>query len=205
MTPTDRAISDFWRVFQRHKDGLESLSSADNPTYDIVLEQLQHIHPRLYFEFSSNPGASELIITADGDRSLFDLVDSIVSASPVIRGWVVFALKPKHGFPVAVTWEGVRVRIADIVFEALETERSKDLFIRMYVPGIASETADDAHNALLRALDHALGEREFAEAVQGTEVFRLPDDAAKDDYIPLTDLEAFINWRKGRQTPNVEH
>jgi hypothetical protein len=59
--------------------------------------------------------------------------------------------------------------------------------------------ADAAHNAVLRALDHALGEEGFAASVQFTEVAPLPANGSPDDYIPLRDLERFIEWRARRR------
>ncbi len=79
-----------------------------------------------------------------------------------------------------------------MVFEPLEREGSNDLGLRMYVPGLAAEHVDDAHNALLRALDHGLGEREFAEAVQYTEVLPLPKGASAEEYFPLTKLGDYV-------------
>ena len=53
--------------------------------------------------------------------------------------------------------------------------------------------------ALLRRFDSALGEREFSESVQYTEVVPLPNDVSVAGHIPLTELENFIGWRKKRQ------
>jgi hypothetical protein len=89
--------------------------------------------------------------------------------------------------------------VYDLLLDRLQHEDSEDLGIRMYVPGIASEFTEDAHDALLRALDHALGERQFAESVQYTEVHPLPADAGVDDYLPLTQLEDYIRWRKHKR------
>ena len=52
---------------------------------------------------------------------------------------------------------------------------------------------------MLRALDHGLGEEKFADAVQFTEVRPLPPGAAATDYIPLRNLEKFIEWRDSRR------
>jgi hypothetical protein len=201
----DAAIAEFWRFFQKHESELATASSADHPVYDQILDRLQQISPGLYFEFSSNTGVSELIITADGNRSLFDLVESIVAAAPKIPGWSVLALKPRLGFPVTARWETVTIAIADIVFEPLEQARSDDLGIRIFVPRITTESARDAHNALLRALDHALGERAFSESVQYIEVVPLSKDVLATDHIPLAQLENFINWRRKRRGERNDH
>jgi hypothetical protein len=199
MKDQKQAIAEFWRFFQKHKVELAGLSSADHPVYDLILEKLQQINPGLYFEFQSGSGIAQLIITADGDSSLFPLVDSIVDSAPNIPGWSIFPLKPKLGFPVTTTWEGITVSIKDVVFDPLERGDSQELGLRIFVPGLIPENAKAAHNAILRALDQALGERAFAESVQYTEVLPLPDDASSEQYIALTQLENYINWRKKKQ------
>ncbi|MCP4699573.1 MAG: hypothetical protein GY862_22400 [Gammaproteobacteria bacterium] len=199
MTDKTQEIAEFWRVLQKHEGELAAISTADHPVYDLILNQLHHINPGLYFEFLSELGTSELIITAEGKSSLFPLVNSIVASAPEIPGWSILPLKPKIGFPVTTTWESVTVTIADVVFDPLERKGSGDLGLRIFVPAFNPEDAEDIHNALLRALDHGLGEREFAESVQYTEVLPLPDNALAEDYIPLTELENFIRWRKKRK------
>src|SRR5262249_44452383 len=112
MIGNPQAISEFWRAFESHEDALSKVSSADHPVYDLILDRLQQVHPELYFEFSSEPRNCVIIITAEGDSSLFPLVESIVASAPKIAGWSVVPLKPKLGFPVAATWEGFTVAIA---------------------------------------------------------------------------------------------
>jgi hypothetical protein len=195
MTDHLETISEFWRLFQEHEAELASISTAEHPVYDLILEQLQRIDPGLYFEFATNTPTNELIISAEGKQSLFPVVECVVRNAPDIEGWLVFALKPKLGLPVSATWEDFSVRIADVVFEPLERPGSDDLGLRMLVVGLRPEDVDKAHSALLRALDHGLGERAFAESVQFTEVVPLPQGTSPRDHIPLTDLEKFIEWR----------
>lgn len=194
------AIDEFWRVFKLNEHELAEVSSAESHVYQRILESLQQIHPKLFFEFHAEPGASEIIITADGDRKLFPLVETIVGGAPRIDGWTVFALKPRLGMPARVAWEGTRVSIADVVFEPLVSETSPQVAIRMFVPGISSDEVDDAHNALLRALDHALGERTFAEEVAFTEVFPLAENADTSRYLPLSEVIAYADGRKNRRS-----
>jgi len=57
----------------------------------------------------------------------------------------------------------------------------------------------NTNNALLRALDHILGEEKFAESFQYVEVLPLPENAAREHFISLSELDAFIRWRQGRR------
>ncbi len=167
-------IAEFWNLFQQCAVDLAVCKSADSPVYDALLEKLQRIDPGLYLEFSAGPGACELIIRAEGNRALFSLVLEVVAAAPVIDGWTILALKPQLGCPKTTQWEGLTLLLADIVFDPLEEDGSSELGLRLFVPGLEEKDIDDAHNALLRALDHILGEERFAEAVRFTEVLPLP-------------------------------
>ncbi|MBO0723889.1 MAG: hypothetical protein J2P41_23895 [Blastocatellia bacterium] len=189
-------IALFWSLFRLHADSLAAYKLADNPIYCILLDQLHRIHPELYLEYCSEPGAYQLIITAEGNRSLFPLARAVVSVAPVIDGWTIHALKPQIGCPETAHWDDLTLRLADIVFEPLERDGSNDLGLRIFVPGIEEKDIGTAHNVLLRALDHILGEEKFAEAVQHTEVLRLTANITRKDYISLSDLAAFIDWRQ---------
>ena len=199
MTENLNAIAKFWEMFREHSEELSALSTANHPVYDLILKHLQLIHPKIYFEFSSDPISAELIITAEGNPALFPLVEFIVANAPEIPGWSIRALKPKLGFPVKTTWEGVTINIAEVVFDPLEREGSDDLGLLIFVPELSSDDIEAAHNAILRALDHALGEKQFAESVQYTEAIPLRDAASAADYIPLKELEKYINWRKKKR------
>lgn len=191
-----KEVAEFWQSFKSNSRRLEQARSADSAAYDELLEALQKIDDGLFFEFAVSPGDCELIVTAEGKRNLFSLVEQIVAAAPTVKGWKIFALKPKLGFPEFVQWEGYQVAISEVVFDPLENE-SDELGLRLLVPDMADEDTDSAHNALLRAIDHGLGERQFAEAVAYTEVAALEDGA--NEFIPLADLENFIQWRKKRR------
>jgi hypothetical protein len=190
------AVKGFWSEFQKNADALLRSHTANTDVYDHLLEQLQKIDDGLFLTFSAEPGNAELILTAEGDAELFDLVESIVQDAPDIPGWKIFALKPKLGFPETARWDDYEVRIEDVLFEPLQSEGG-ELGLLLLIPGLTPEQQDDAHNALLRAIDHGLGERKFAEAISHTEVAALEGPA--DEFIPLVDLEKFIEWRQRKQ------
>lgn len=188
------AIQDFWTLFSLRADALAKVESAEDPVYDEVLAKLHEVNDGLFFEFTTKGETSELVITAEGEKALFGLVDDVVGAAPNVKGWSCIALKPKVGLARSVTWEGHVIDCADVVFEPLEDEKSGEFGIRLLVPDLPEDKRESAHNGLLRVLDHALGERRFADEVKFTEVTALDSDA--DDYIPLSALDRFIDWRK---------
>lgn len=187
-------IAAFWRSFSELAPELARAEDANDPAYDRLLEGLQQIDAGLYFEFSAEPGDCDLVITAEGERTLFPLVRQIVAAAPGIPGWTVRALKPKLGFPEAGQWGQVRVKTEDVFFEPLENGAG-ELGLRLLVAGITDDQVEDAHNAVLRMLDHGLGEEALADTILGTELAPLPAEAVREELIALTDLPAFLEWR----------
>lgn len=190
---TSNAVTEFWSLFAKRAEALSRIETADDPVYYELLEKLHEINQGLFFEFCTQHGNCELVITAEGNRALFACVDNIVSAAPKVKDWTIFALKPKLGFPKTTVWEGLVILISDVSFEPLES-KTGDLGLRLYVSGLSKNDIDRAHNGLLRAIDHGLGEREFAESIQFTEVVALKDAAS--NYYPIAHLEKFIEWRK---------
>jgi hypothetical protein len=191
-------IRAFWSLFRLRANDLVGSKAADGGAYDELLGQLQEIDPGLYLELATDPSGCELIVTADGEEDLFPQARAVVAAAPQIEGWTIHALKPRLGLPEVTSWEDVTLRTDTMVFDPLE-RGGADLGLRIFVQGLDPKDADAAHNAVLRALDHALGEERFAASVQYTEVLPLPANATRDDYIALRDLEGFLEWRDRRR------
>ena len=185
-------ITEFWRCFAEHRLELKRIESADDPAYDVVLQALQQIDDGLYFEFCSTPGTNELIVTAEGKKELFPLVEEIVREAPHIDDWQVFALKPKRGFPVTTRWEQTKLLIGDVVVLPVFRETG-EMALRLYIPGLSEKNQEDIHNALLRVLDSGLGERRFAECIEATWVYPLSD--APSQAFPLSDLDDYLDCR----------
>jgi hypothetical protein len=196
------ATVEFWRLFRESEARLATAESADDPDYEALLERLRTIHPRLCLELCSEPGECELIVTAQGDPSLFSLVHAIVAEAPVVNGWSIRSLRPKLGFPTTVTWESLTIRIDEVVFAPLELDASERFALRIFVPGLKPSDADHARSAVLRALDHGLGEELLARAIGRTEVVPMPKEAERADFIPLVDLERFLEWRDDNRAAN---
>lgn len=190
----NEAIAEFWRDFQNHKADLERLETADDPVCDEVLASLQEIDSNLYFEFCSSLGTNEFIVTAEGDKTLFDLVEEIVSEAPDIPGWELYALKPKRGFPVTTRWDQTVVTIGEVRVLPVFRETG-EMGLKLYVPNLTDTNGDDIHNALLRALDVGLGEIKFAENVEATWVY--PIEEAPEDAFTLTELDSYFDRRTG--------
>jgi hypothetical protein len=193
------AARDFWAAFMECRAALARVVSADDPVYEGLLQKLQRVNRGLYFEFCAESGGGEFIVTADGDRALFDVARSVVALAPQVEGWSIRALKPRIGFPTTARWGDVTVNIGDLVFDPLELDGSALFMVRVYVPGLEEADRDGAHAAIVRAMDHGLGEERYAESIGRVAVRALREDVSASDFIPLVRLPDFIDWRERKR------
>lgn len=192
------AISRFWAWFRANEAKLWAMPDGGDPFWDIALSQLRMVHSGLSFEMSDpDAGRRDFVITAWGDRRLFPLVDSMVAAAPAMRRWTFTPLKPATGFDFTHHYEDVLYDPKAMWFLPLENaERPQDLGLRIGVPSLRELDQEAAEFAVNVILETGLGERERAADVQHVEVVRKPNDPAKDGYMRLPELPAFIAWRK---------
>src|SRR5688572_25644184 len=196
MADTERATDNFWKAFRERAAELAAVKSADEPVYDFLLERLHEVDPGLFLELSINEQPCELTISADGNRELFPLARSVVAAAPAVDGWTIRALKPKQGFPEGARFNEVSIKTEGIVFQAFESDEDpRGIHLLIFIPGITEEEKEDAHNAVLRLLDHALGEEELALGICETDVAVLADGAQPEDAYTLVELPALLNSR----------
>jgi hypothetical protein len=212
--PDDTTVSRFWAWFRANDAKLREMSTEDDPLWDIALAQLQRVNKGLRFEMSDpHKGRRDFVITAQGDKTLFPLVDSMVVAAPRMDDWTIVALNPAKGFDIVVDVEGVKYDPKSIWFLPLDDVRHPpdpqarwsignlfpgDFGIRFGVPGLRDEDHDGAAFAAARILEAVLGERERAVAVQYVEIARLPIDPAQDGFIRLLELAAYIATHRRR-------
>ena len=192
------AISGFWTWFRANDAKLKAMPNADHPFWDTALAQLQLVHRGLRFEMSDPVrGRREFVITAEGDAKLFPLADAMVAAAPVMDAWMFVALKPAMGFDFTHQYEGVVYDPKSMWFLPLGIEGRPDaLGLRIGVASLRDLDQDAAEFAVTIILETGLGERERVADVHYTEVVRLPNDPAKEGYIELPDLTAYIAWCK---------
>jgi len=198
MTFDASAISGFWTWFRASDAKLKAMSNADHPFWDTALSQLKGVHQGLWFEMSDEVrGRREFVITAEGDQKLFPLVDAMVAAAPTMGAWVFVALKPAMGFDFTHRYEDVLYDPKTMWFLPLGVKDRPDyLGLRIGIPSLRDLDQDAAEFAVTIILETGLGERERAADVHYTEVVRLPNDPAKEGYIELPDLTAYIAWLK---------
>lgn len=195
-------VSAFWTWFSRHQSELDQVSSGTDPLLDVLLSKLQRIHQHLFFEVCLNSMPRELILTVEGRRELFPLVDAVVAGAGECQGWAIKALKPAMGFDFQTSYEGTFCDPKTLWF--LPLERSGDplaLGIRIGVPALEPSKESDIMNAIVVILRTGLGERSASVDIHHVEVGALPTNPESRGYMELIELPKYINWRKHRSAP----
>lgn len=197
--PGDAAINSFWAWFVANSDRFRTMETpAKEGLLDEIVEKLHTIDDRLYFEVSEpQEGGNELVITAEGDRELFPLVDKMVALAPRLKGWKFTALRPAMGFGFAVEYSGVKLDPDELWFLPLTAgDDEEHLGLRIGIPRLSPKSTQAAVNAAWILLDTALGERRTAETIAHVEVARLPWNPEEAGYIALVELPDYLQWRE---------
>src|SRR5262245_24391790 len=78
----------FWNWFVAHETDLWAVPDREDPWLDQLHEALSTYREGLSFELSDEEGGvRDLIVSASGDRDLFEAVDALVKDAPSLERW----------------------------------------------------------------------------------------------------------------------
>jgi len=199
----DLAIDEFWEWFSLHSDRLRSVEGNANKEslLDEIMHRLHAIDAGLYLEVSKpHGGVNDLVVTAEGMRALFPLVDAVIGRAPKLAGWKFTALRSPMGFGFGLKMGPIRLNPDEIWFLPLTVgAQQKHFGVRLAVDDIVSANAPGAANAAWILLDTVLGERRIAETIEHVEVEVLPDHARELGYFRLSELEEYLALRDSQR------
>lgn len=186
--------SDFWHWFQTNASRLAELSTS-RLVVDQIHEALSAIDLRLGVEVSnkSDDGIREVIISANGFRELFSLVEELVKAAPQIPGWTFIALKPARGFHFKYRQDASSLSPSEWSFQVMRDEHNK-LGLRLLIPGKPA-IIDSA--VLHMIVETGIGEKASAE-ISHLEYTQLPEQFDGANWIGIDMLPEFLKWQRDR-------
>lgn len=187
-------ILDFWSWFHQNASNLLTVESADDPLFRLANARLREIDPRLGLLFSEVSESREVIITANGEREAFGIVEQIVRSAPTeMRCWRITAFKPSMGFPKRTQYGRVDVRPADLWVIPLKKKNDPSFFgLQVGIPNYEPELRGEYRNCLYEVLEIALGERRFSERVDYVDVSPLP--SSLEGWARLTQIEDVLSY-----------
>lgn len=190
----------FWKWFLEHEKRLRLIEGDTDRLLQEVCGALGAVREGLGVEVSEEEqGIRDLIITAEGDVSLFEEIKSLVAQAPRLPHWRFIALKPPRGFDFTLDVSGVCIAPSDLVFEALVCNSAPHaLGIRVFVP--VELVARGGLELVRKVIEIGLGEEMAASSIQHLEIE--PEPESTDEFIPLTDLEEYVRWFHERSFPS---
>lgn len=191
MDTSEQSIEGFWHWVRCNRTRLEIATRQPGPVVDDLHKRLRSIHPGLRVEVGSDlNGAYELVISAEGDSTLFPLVDAIIDRSPTLPAWRFQALKPARGWEFTIDFEGVELSPSDIWIRlhdipSASTEVTVHPTCRAAIP--------EAHllETIALIIETGLGERLAAEIIQNMEIVDTRDDPSAQGFVKLLTLAEF--------------
>ncbi len=184
----------YWRWFiTSEKELAKSRSSRDigGRIYDALIL----IDRRLGVEVSdyNSSGVREVIISANGFRELFELVDDLVDSAPKLSGWQFVALKPARGFHFIYRQEELSLSPSKWHFLVLR-DQDGHLGIRVFIPG--QRTIISAA-VLQTIIETGVGERSFSD-INHLEYTQNQDSLSHGTWLVLTSLPDYLDWQRGK-------
>lgn len=152
-------------------------------------------------------GHWELIITADADIALFSRVEELVSAAPVLKGWIFTALKPGFGL------DQIRIDMYDREFSARTMQFYPEinpaypdkikivLVHKEYDPA----KADEFRMGSFILVENGIGELAAATRIDEYHVRSFPAESEGIGLIPLDKLDKYLAWREKEFIEKYEH
>ena len=191
------SIQDFWSWFQSRCDYIyQNLElDTDNIAFDIT-EHLKAINDDLEFEIPLDVEGKlrELIISADGQIELFDLVSNIVKNAPFMKQWKITAFRPRlHQRNQIIDLDGISMDYHDVFFDYEVDLEGIKMFV--YLNGYTGKDNRFVHLYFL-LLDSLIGEYDSVKYITSTEVFKLE---SKKDLKSFPDLIEIIDEFKNKQ------
>lgn len=160
----------FWDWFNANQQHYVALQ--DNADIEHLInqanDQLRKVDPRLCCEFSTDDALAELVISANGDKSAFIIVEELVANAPKIPQWKISAFRQRGSMECAISMGYIDLGPEQIWFR-LEGAGDK-VGIHLYFAGIglSNELPGSAavlFDAALVLLGNAVGEYDLQTKV----------------------------------------
>lgn len=184
----------FWKWFEENADSLAAIKSGKDPIIHKLDRQLRKVHPNLNFEMGlSDNNELEFIVSANGIKSLFPVVEQLVASAPSLPNWKIIAFRqPKGKGAVAeVLYQNFLLKAEDVWF-SYKQRMDKVVDLTIYIRDFSPKNQQQAMGASLIHLDNELGEQLATTGIGSFDFKPLPDNPAARGLQPLSEISAFV-------------
>jgi len=108
----------FWDWFSKNADLYFHFEKNQDILFSKLKSELEKIHSDLVFEFSPifDDGTRELVISADGIKSVFPIVTDLIKQAPTLKNWKIIAFRQPHKNVTQITYQNLTIDFNDVFF-----------------------------------------------------------------------------------------
>lgn len=182
----------FWEWFRRNSERLFHFEQDQEAVFAELSGALARVSKGLTFEIGVEVkgGQREFIVSADGIRELFPVVQRLVAAAPALPGWTIVAFRQPKSLDFSIRIGEHELGADDVWFSA--TPEGERTALTLYVRGLTDENRRALAPAVFLLLDSAVGEYNVATKVCGIDSRPLPEDPAALGLQPLPALRELM-------------
>jgi hypothetical protein len=178
----------FWDWFVKHEARLADAAAVDPvAAMKEIQAQLDRHEEDLVVELMLDKTPS-LVVSADGNASLFGAVKRVVAAAPKLKRWSVVAFRPRRPWMGDLEIEGRKFALADFSFRELGRVKGQ-IDIEVAVRGRTEANEKEVDNAAFLVLDVVLGEYDTETKIGVVDFSSTP----KKSHRPITELAALVD------------
>lgn len=109
----------FWDWFSKNADTYFHFEKNQNSLLKKLKSELEKINPCLTFEFGPifSDNTREFIISADGIKSVFPIVQDLVQHAPSLTKWRFIAFRQPHLGITQINYKGLILSFNDVYFQ----------------------------------------------------------------------------------------
>lgn len=193
-------VEKFWQWFAENKARFETNPDVEPvPDLDPILAELRNVSDGLSVEVSREwKGVRDLVISANGDKSKFSVVQEIANRAPRIEGWTVTPFRQRANMAFVLETPSIRLATDEMHFEPVSTDSDLDLVV--YAENVRGLDKDMLSHFGMIVIDNVLGEYDSVMKVRNVEFRDLADASDKEKLKPISDLPKFVDDLYNRTT-----
>lgn len=162
----------FWEWFEAQEQYIfDELENHPDDIAEVIAQNLERIHPDLVFDipFDITDGKREIVISADGDKNLFSVVQEFVKTAKEYERWKIVGLRPRtNQLDQAIDIDGLYLEYEDIFF--VLKHKSLPLDVDVYIKGYTTDDNRYVHGFFL-LLDTLVGEYNAVTCFEHTIIY----------------------------------
>jgi hypothetical protein len=186
-------IVELWNWFEANRTLYENMPDAElGENLDVLYQRVIAISPGLAVEMSRmNDGVRDLVISANGDVSLFPTVEATVAAAPKFERWTVTAFRPRIPETSVLKADNLELDMKKMFFVTAGDDG--ELEVHIFVEDIKDNDPRQVFAMGMIIIDNLLGEYDSATKVKAYGFHDLEEAHEDWSLTPLVELPGTVD------------